>query len=151
MQFTEREMTDAEFTRMQAGFDEHTLEQHNPLEISERFGFVVTDSNGNFIGCSSGLAYQQMPSGVYSNYFYLSDLFVEKPYRGQGIGVRLLRALEERITPLGITHIWTWTAGYEAPSFYKKQGYEVFTEMENWYASGHSRVGLKKSLIKLTE
>jgi GNAT superfamily N-acetyltransferase len=146
MIFTEREMTDTEFTRMQSGFDEHTLEQHNPLEISERFGFVATDENGTFVGCSSGLAYKQMPSGTYSNWFYLSDLFVEKPYRGQGVGARLLQLLEARIAAQGVLYIWTWTAGYEAPGFYKKQGYEVFTEMENWYASGHSRVGLKKKL-----
>ena len=58
----------------------------------------------------------------------------------------MLARLEQRVTALGLRHIWTWTAGYEAPGFYKRQGYEVFAELEDWYLSGHSRVGLRKEL-----
>jgi GNAT superfamily N-acetyltransferase len=79
-------------------------------------------------------------------WFYLSDLFVESPYRKQGVGAQLLRKLEDRISRLGIKHIYTWTAGYEAPEFYKKHGYEIFVEFEEWYYTGHSRVGLRKTL-----
>ena len=35
-------------------------------------------------------------------------------------------------------------AGYEAPGFYVKQGYTVVCEQENFYATGHSRVMLRK-------
>ncbi len=128
---------------MNAGFDEHTHEHGNPLQTAERFGFVALDGEA-FIGCVSGLAYKE--GDTYNKWFYLSDLFVEKAYRGQGLGALLLRKLEARIAPLGIQHIWTWTAGYEAPGFYVKQGYTIFTEHEDWYASGHSRVGLRKEL-----
>ncbi len=141
--FCEREMTDVEFARMNAGFDEHTLEHGNPVETAERYGFVVMDGE-TFIGCASGLAYKG--DGVYNNWFYLTDLFIEKPYRGQGFGAAILRKLEDRVAALGIRNIWTWTAGYEAPEFYKKQGYKVFCELESWYFSGHSRVGLRKAL-----
>jgi GNAT superfamily N-acetyltransferase len=141
IQIQEREMTDAEFARMNAGFDEHTIEHGNPLQTSERFGFVALDGE-TFIGCVSGLADKE--GDVYNKWFYLSDLFVEKAYRGQGLGAVLLRKLEERVAALGIRHIWTWTAGYEAPGFYLKQGYIIFTEQEDWYATGHSRVGLRK-------
>jgi GNAT superfamily N-acetyltransferase len=141
--FCEREMTDAEFARMNAGFDEHSLQHGNPVETAERYGFVVMDGE-TFIGCSSGLAYRG--DGVYNNWFYLSDLFIEQPYRGQGLGAAILGKLEARVAGLGIRYIWTWTAGYEAPGFYKQQGYTVFCELENWYFSGHSRVGLRKSL-----
>ena len=47
---------------------------------------------------------------------------------------------------LGIKHIWTWTAGYEGPDFYLKQGYKVFATFKNWYPSGHARVGFIKKL-----
>jgi GNAT superfamily N-acetyltransferase len=73
-------------------------------------------------------------------------LFVEKKYRSQGIGSKLLKSLEEKILGLGIHMIWTWTAGYEGPEFYKKQGYHIFAEMEDWYSSGESRVGLMKEI-----
>lgn len=139
----EREMTDAEFARMNAGFDEHTIEHGNPIESSERHGFVALDGE-TFIGCSSGLAHKN--GSVYNGWFYLTDLFVEKSYRGQGLGAAILRRLEDRVAALGVRHIWTFTAGYEAPGFYLKQGYTVVFEQENWYATGHSRVALRKTL-----
>ena len=135
-------MTDAEFARMNAGFDEHTREQGNPLETSERHGFVAMDG-GDFIGCSSGLVYKTGES--YNGWFYLTDLFVEKLYRGRGLGADLLRRLEERVAGLGVTNFWTITAGYEAPGFYQKQGYKIIFEQADWYATGHSRVALSKT------
>jgi hypothetical protein len=53
--FEFRDMTDVEYKREQAAFDEHGLEFGNPPEKQERFGFVATD-NGEFVGASSGLA-----------------------------------------------------------------------------------------------
>jgi ribosomal protein S18 acetylase RimI-like enzyme len=138
----EREMTDTEFARMNAGFDEHTREQNNPVQTSERFGFVVMDGE-TFIGCASGLTYKN--GDTYNGWFYLTDLFIEKAYRGQGLGKAILSLLEERVAALGITHFWTFTAGYEAPGFYQKQGYRVLFEQGNWYATGHSRVALQKT------
>ena len=39
-----------------------------------------------------------------------------------------------------------WTAGYEAAPFYQKQGYTIFCEFEDYYPTGHSRIGLRKHL-----
>lgn len=143
LRIIEREMTDVEFARMNAGFDEHTVEHGGRVEVSERFGFVAMDGPA-FVGCSSGLAYRS--DAGYSRWFYLSDLFVEQPCRGQGLGAALLTALEERVAPLGVEEIWTWTAGYEAPGFYTRMGYRVFAEMERWYPGGESRFGFRKTL-----
>lgn len=95
-------------------------------------------------GCASGLTYKN--GDTYNGWFYLTDLFVEKPYRGQGLGAAMLRRLEDRVAALGVTHFWTFTAGYEAPGFYQKQGYQIIFEQEGWYATGHSRVALRKTL-----
>lgn len=138
-----REMTDEEFKRMKAGFDEHTLDNSVEVQSAVRYGFVSVDGQ-TFVGCSSGLAYKNGEN--YSGWFYLTDLFVEKAFRSQEVGAKLLRALEEEIIRKGVKHIWTWTAGYEAPGFYLKQGYEIFAEMENWYSDGSARVGLRKQL-----
>ena len=140
----DREMTSAEYERMRNGFDEYTLDKGVEIQRSDRYSFVAMDGD-TFIGCSSGLAYK---NGVaYSGWFYLSDLYVEKAYRSQGLGAQLLRALEQKIATIGVRNIWTWTAGYEAPVFYQKQGYVIFTEMENWYSDGSSRIGLRKKLM----
>ncbi len=146
VRIVERDMTAAELKRMSAGFDEHTVENGVEIQSSKRIGFVALDGE-NFIGCASGLAYKN--GSEYSGWFYLTDLFVEKAYRLQGLGSRLLKALEEKIRHYGINKIWTWTAGYEGPEFYKRQGYKVFAEMENWYSGGHSRIGVRKEIDAL--
>ena len=140
----EREMTEPEFACINAGFDEYTREQGNPVATPERFGFVVMDGE-RFVGCATGLADRN--DHGYANWFYLTDLFLEKAYRKRGLGAEVLGKLEDRVAALGISNIWTWTAGYEAPAFYKKQAYEIFCELENWYPSGHSRIGLRKTLL----
>ncbi|HSW89582.1 MAG TPA: GNAT family N-acetyltransferase [Patescibacteria group bacterium] len=141
--FEDRDMTAAEFAREQKAFDEHGLEFGNPKEEQERFGFVATDS-GKFIGAVSGLA--QKNGDAYGKYFYLSDLLVEKEYRKRGYGKKLLELLEDKMKSIGITQIWTWTAEFEAETFYKKLGYKTFTKFEGFYPSGHSRVGMIKKL-----
>ena len=142
--FAEREMTEWEFARINAGFDKHAVEQGNPVVTSERLGFVAMDGE-SFVGCATGLADKN--DHGYGNWFCLTDLFVGKAYRRRGLGAEVLGKLEDRAAALGIRNIWTWTAGYEAPGFYKKQGYEVFCELEDWYPSGHSRIGLRKTLL----
>lgn len=146
-------MTAAELARMNAGFDEQTIEFGNPLETAVRFTYVALDAvaldavaldSDAFAGVASGLAYQHARG--FSPYFYLSDLFVERPYRGQGLGAKLLTRLEARVAGHGLKHIWTWTAGFEAHGFYLKQGYTIFAEFEAWYPSGHSRFGFRKPL-----
>jgi GNAT superfamily N-acetyltransferase len=136
-------MTDREYDRENKAFDELSIEHNNPIEKDERHGFVALD-NDLFIGCSSGLAYKSEMG--YNPYFYLTDLFVEKEYRRKGIGAKLLHQLEEEITKLGILYIWTWTAEYEGAAFYERQGYLSFAKMEQWYVSGHSRIGFVKKL-----
>lgn len=141
--FEFREMTKDEFKQEQAAFDKHGLEFGNPPDVQERLGFVATEDE-KFVGASSGLA--QKLQDKYGKYFYLSDLLVEKEYRGQGHGKKLLTLLEDKIKSLGMEYIWTWTASYEAETFYVKQGYDIFVRFEKFYPSGHARVGLMKKL-----
>ena len=143
IKFEFRDMTKSEFKREKSAFDEHGLEFGNPPEKQERLGFVAID-DGKFVGCSSGLA--QKNNNLYGKYFYLSDLLVEKEFRKNGYGKKLLELLEDKIKSLGIENIWTWTAEYEAETFYIKQGYHYFVKFENFYSSGHAKVGLIKKL-----
>jgi GNAT superfamily N-acetyltransferase len=135
----EREMTEAEFSRMNAGFDEHSLEHGNPVYPSQRYTFVATDGE-LFVGCASGLINDN------GQWLILTNLFVEQPYRGHGVGAAVLAKLEEKVSALGVRNVWRWTAAYEAPGFYKGQGYVILAELEHWYPSGHSQIGLHKAL-----
>ena len=136
-------MTDQEFARMNQGFDEHSLENDVTVQEADRFGFVAVNDE-SFVGCSSGLAYKN--GKTYSGWFFLTDLFVEKAYRSKRIGSQLLQSLEKEVAAKGIKHIFLWTSGEGALRFYQREGYSTFTEMENWYSDGSSRVGLRKDL-----
>ncbi len=141
VRFIEREITDAELHLQDVRFREASIAHGNPLKPSQRCSFVALEE-GNFIGCACG------STNGFSDkhWFYLDELFLEKAYRRQGLGAEILKKLEEKAAALGVESIYTWTAGYEAPEFYKRQGYEVFCETKSWYLSGHSRVGLRKAL-----
>lgn len=138
-----REMTTEEVKRMNLGFNELAIEEGLALESADRFSFVALKEN-TFIGCSSGLAYKN--GEKYSGWFFLTDLFVEKEYRSRGLGANLLKLIEEKAASVGVKHIWLWTSGDKALRFYRRQEYSQFTEMENWYSDGSSRIGLRKSL-----
>jgi ribosomal protein S18 acetylase RimI-like enzyme len=133
----ERDISSAELAEMQAGFEQHQLEYSVPIKTPQRYTTVAT-SNEKFIGCASGLQYHE--------WLYLTDLWLEKSFRKQGLGGALLEKLESRLLLSGVKQIYTWTAGYEAPGFYKKHGYTVFCELENYYPTGDSCVGLRKIL-----
>ena len=144
IQILNRELTDHEFSRMKEGFDEHTLDNSVVIQEADRFTFVAEEKD-IFVGTASGLAYKN--GETYAGWFYLTDLFVEKAYRGKGWGGKLLGTLENELNQAGIPHIFAWTPGYEAPSFYENQGYHVFTSFENWYSDGSARVGFRKRLF----
>jgi GNAT superfamily N-acetyltransferase len=139
IQIYERELTEAELEQMRAGFAHHAAKFGNPTGSSRRLTCVVQEGE-EFIGCASGLRHDL------DNWFFLTDLFVEKAYRRHGLGAALLRKLEANAAALGVKTIWTWTAGYEAPEFYIKQGYRIFCEQEDYYPSGHSRLGFQKRI-----
>ena len=136
-------MTSEEYKRELEAFAENDLEHNIPAESQERFGFVCV-LEGNYIGSSSGLASKN--SYGYNNYFYLSDLLVEKEYRKKGIGTNLLNLLETELRKKGIKYIWTWTTEYEGKEFYINRGYFQFCEFKEFYFTGHSKIGFIKNL-----
>lgn len=141
IQLLERDLTKEEFNIVDEGFKSFEKIHNTVPQDSERITFILYDED-KFMGCSSGLAYKN--GNQYNDWCYLTDLYIEKPYRFQGFGTKLLETLEKRLKSLNIHKIWTWTAGYGAPAFYKKQGYSVFCELENYYLTGDSRIGMRK-------
>jgi len=139
----ERDMTSSELVRMKTGFEENVIDNGVIPQGDQRYGLVAVDGD-KFVGCISGLAYKN--GELFNGWCYLTDLFIEKESRQQGIGAKLLNAFEELLLQNGIDKIWTWTAGYEALKFYIKQEYEIFVEMGNWYSDGISQAGLRKML-----
>ncbi len=140
-----RELTSEEIEHVNSGFDYLSLEEGIELESTEQISFVALNED-RLVGCSSGLAHKN--GEKYSGWFYLTDLFVEKEFRNQGIGSALLKELEEKTRTAGVQKIWLWTSGPSTLRFYNRHGYTQFAEMENWYSDGSSRIGLRKTITE---
>ena len=73
----------------------------------------------------------------------LATFFVLPEYQGQGIGARLLAAIEQRARALGITHI-TVDASLTGAAFYARMGYRR-TGIDRAGTAG-VQVGMEKQL-----
>jgi len=72
-------------------------------------------------------------------------LAVAEPYRGKGLGSRLLRRAEEIARARGCIGIRLDTMSFQAPDFYRRLGYSEFGRIED-YPPGHTRIWFAKRL-----
>ena len=101
-------------------------------------GKKVTDENGRII---AGLV-----GGVDGwNGTDIDALWVDDPYRRQGIGTRLLRQFEREAKENGANVVfieaYDWNVG-----FFRKNGYETVTGMLEDYPKGHTMYCMQRSL-----
>ena len=83
----------------------------------EDYWFVAEDDSGEIIGTITGRAYY--------NEVHIDDLIIDKRFRRQNIGTKLVRAVEEEYRNKGFEKITLTTFGFQAPEFYKKLGYSL--------------------------
>ncbi len=70
-------------------------------------------------------------------------LWVDESLRGDGIGARLLAQLERLALSRGIYRFRVETTSFQALEFYKQNGYELFSELQDC-PPGHTDYGLRK-------
>lgn len=80
---------------------------------------------------------------TYWSWCSIDVLAVAEPYRGQGIGSRLLVAAEEIARARGCVGIRLDTTGFQAPGFYRRHGYTEFGRIDD-YPPGHPRLWFMK-------
>jgi GNAT superfamily N-acetyltransferase len=80
---------------------------------------------------------------IYYDWLFVDLLFVPEAMRGENLGSTLLREAEDWAKSAGCRGAWLDTFAFQAPEFYKKQGYTVFGTLEN-YPEPHSRHFLRK-------
>ena len=79
------------------------------------------------------------------NWLHVSVLWVAPELRQQGLGSRLLHAIESAARARGCNQAHLDTFSYQAKPFYERHGYAVFGVLEN-YPPGHERIFLHKTL-----
>jgi N-acetylglutamate synthase-like GNAT family acetyltransferase len=105
--------------------------------------FFVRDEAGAIVG---GVA------GNYNSFGWLwvDALWVRDDLRGLGYGRRLMEMIEAEAAKHGTTNAFLNTMSFQAPEFYKRLGYTVFAELED-FPPGHSRLFLRKKLSNCSD
>jgi GNAT superfamily N-acetyltransferase len=77
------------------------------------------------------------------DWLFVELFVVPEGYRGRNLGSQILTQAENIARQRGCIGVWLDTYTFQAPGFYKKQGYEVFGAVED-HPRGSSRTFLKK-------
>lgn len=127
---------DDPFAALNAMLNDHNTQyvgpaRHVPLWVFAR------DGTGKVQGGVRGQTYWGWCS--------IDVLAVAEPYRGQGIGSRLLAKAEEIARSRGCVGIRLDTTSFQAPDFYRRHGYVEFGRIDD-YPPGHARLWFMKRL-----
>lgn len=115
---------------------QHTINNNKPTDKSECAYSIK--KNGEIIGA--------ITAKQFVDELHVSLLAVDNNYRGSGYGQVLLRKCEEYAVSVGCKIITLTTLSFHAPEFYKKNGYTVFTTLEDVPIKGVTRYYLYKKV-----
>ncbi|MFV3073817.1 GNAT family N-acetyltransferase [Niveispirillum fermenti] len=119
---------------------ENGLDAHWYLTIPDPYtetAVEITDAAGARVG--AGLAV------VDGAYLTLVDLLVLPAWRGQGIGRRLLAALEQAGVQAGCRWSTVMPMDYQQPDFFRRHGYARHLRVDD-YLLGHGRDWLRRAI-----
>ena len=97
----------------------------------------LRDGNGATIGGATGFTNWE--------WLYIDCFWLPESLRGSGWGARLLEAAESEARQRGCRHSHLYSYSFQAPDFYRKQGYAIYGALDG-YPPGEKRVLLRKSL-----
>ena len=79
------------------------------------------------------------------DWLYINLMWIREDLRGRGYGKQLLELAEEEARKRGAKNAYLDTFSFQAPGFYKKFGYQVFGELQD-FPEGHQRYYCRKEL-----
>ncbi|MEH2479190.1 GNAT superfamily N-acetyltransferase [Nitrobacteraceae bacterium AZCC 2146] len=80
------------------------------------------------------------------NWCFVELFVIPEQFRGRDLGSKVLAQAEDIARERGCIGLWLDTYWFQAPEFYKKQGYEIMASLPD-YPRGGPRYFLKKSLV----
>lgn len=120
---------------LSAGLEIHTKKSSSPPFRKNRINWLVFEDNDQLVGV--------LTSDVLWDWIYVDELWVDKDYRGRGIGKQLMDKAEKYAISHEMTGLWLWTQDWQAPKFYEQLGFKEFTRFDD-FPKGHCRIGLRK-------
>ncbi|MBC6973281.1 GNAT family N-acetyltransferase [Bacillus sp. Xin] len=133
-----------QYTPNESEYIKNKVIQYNmsvlPNEVKsplEHVSFLVKDDAGKIFGGITGT--------MYFYHLHIDFLWVDESVRHEGYGSQLLNKIEEMAKEKGCRLILLDSFSFQAPEFYKKQGYREFGVVED-HPKGYSQHFLEKRL-----
>lgn len=104
-------------------------------EPAEQVAVLVRDANSATLGGAWCVTYY--------DWLHVDLLHLPEELRGQGIGTRVMRAVEREAARRGCRGVWLDTAEFQAPGFYHKLGFAPIGSIPA-YSPGSDRIWLMK-------
>ncbi|NQU68203.1 MAG: GNAT family N-acetyltransferase [Candidatus Marinimicrobia bacterium] len=122
------------------GLQSHNTKYVGGIAIEEELKFAVfaRDDVGNIIGGIRAVTFW--------DWVNIEVIWVKDSFRLTGIGKQLLKKAEEYSKRNKLHSVCLETTSFQALEFYKKLGYVVFGELDD-FPKGHTMYYMKKVLI----
>ncbi len=108
-----------------------------PDLYSRKITAAVRDTSGAIRGGAVGR--------IAGDSMYVEVVWNDDSIRTQGLGRRMMLALEEEAKKSGVREAWLYTMSFQAKPFYEKLGYRQFAELP-WQGGKHQRHFMRKDL-----
>lgn len=117
------------------GLDIFNAEKAGP-DDAEDLWVIARDGNGSVRGGLKGRTFY--------SWLFIDWLWLSPEARGQRVGIRLLARAEKAAQERGCIGAYVDTFSFQAPDFYRKNGYEEFGRIDG-LPPGHACIWLKKT------
>lgn len=91
---------------------------------------------GVFLNDDSGVRIAGLIGHTHGNWLFVKYLWVSEQLRGQRVGSRMLRQAEDVARERGCKYAFLDTFSFQAPEFYRKQGYQEVFALEEFPRTG---------------
>ena len=139
LQFTlESDSDDSDLATVRRGLERFNNQFAGPDNYLPLNVFVRSD-DGRVIGGLLG--------GTFWRWLSIDVVWLANEVRGQGVGSQLLKLAEDEAMRRGCHHALVDSLDFQAPAFYRKQGYATFGELADC-PEGHVRTYMHKMLLE---
>ena len=125
-----------EWSLIGGGIHTYNIEQAG-ADRGQSMCFVIKGPEDEIVGGVIG--------ATHWDWLYIDLMWIQEEFRGHGYGAQLLKLAEDEARSRGAKNAYLDTFSFQAPDFYKKYGYQVFGELQD-FPPGHQRYYLTKQL-----
>lgn len=111
---------------------------HWDASLRQPLGLKKLNDTGEIIAVLTGR--------TFGNWFYLESFWLDKQYRGQGLGKAMLLEAEQIAKQRGCRYVLLDTLNFQAKPFYQRLGYQVTWTQLDYPFDGGAKYFMQKTL-----